>query len=95
MKIYLMLLTISLFISSSLGAKEGGYSLSTALVGMSMDYTEYDDAGAILDTEKSSFSGIIGGEFKLGYTRVLENNNWVQVGFNLSSMVGQTNYVGS
>jgi len=89
-----MVLILLVFLSTSLLAKESGFTLSTALIGMSMDYREYDDKGVILDSEMSSFTGIVGSEFILEYTDVY-NNNYLQYGIKISLLGGETDYVGS
>lgn len=89
------LLIVLFLVSISLSAKESGYSLSVALVGMSMDYREYDDAGVILDSEKSAFNELGGAEGKLVYTKVLANENYAQLGINVSYLRGTTEYIGS
>lgn len=76
-------------------AKESAYSLSGSLVGMSMDYREYDDDAKILDSEKSTLSEILGGEVKLVYTKVLESDNYAQLGIKFMYLSGETEYVGS
>jgi len=88
-------LVLSLLLSTAILAYENTYKLSVALVGMSMDYREYNDGGAILDSEKSSFSGIVGSEFIFDYTRVYENNNYAKVGIETLFLGGNTEYVGS
>jgi len=94
MKRYLLVLTL-LVMNVALYAKESGYSLNTALVGMSMDYREYDDNDKILDSEKSALYEMPGAEFKLVYTKVLESQNYAQLGVKFMLLNGETEYVGS
>jgi len=94
MKKYLLVLTL-LVMNVTLYARESGYSLSTALVGMSMDYREYDDNDKILDSEKSALFEMPGAEIKLVYTKVLESQNYAQLGANLMVLNGETEYVGA
>jgi len=90
-----VLLIVFFLVSISLSAKESGYSLSAALVGMSMDYREYDNSSIILDSEKSAFYEIIGSEFILDYTEVYNNNTYAQAGIEMLFLGGRTEYVGS
>jgi len=94
MKKYLVVLAL-LVINLTLYAKESGYSLSTALVGMSMDYREYDDNDKILDSEKSALYEMPGAEFKLLYTKVLKSQNYAQIGAKFMLLNGETEYVGA
>ena len=87
-------LIISLLVSSVLLAKESGFSLSTALVGMSMDYGEYNNNGVILDSEKSSFSGITGSELIVDYTKVHGNYNYSRFGIEMQILGETTEYIG-
>ncbi|SFV65114.1 hypothetical protein MNB_SM-4-657 [hydrothermal vent metagenome] len=91
----LLSLILVLIFSSTLFSRDGVFSLSTAFVGMGMDYREYDDNGAILDSEKSSLNWIIGSEFIFDYTVVYENNNYAQLGVEVLILRGNTEYVGS
>lgn len=90
---YILVLLI-LLVSSHVSAKESGYSLSLSGVGMSMDYSEYLDDGSLFNTEESSLNGIMGAELKLTYTGVLENGDYIQSGFNISGLGGETQYTG-
>ncbi|MDF1877961.1 hypothetical protein JHD47_09055 [Sulfurimonas sp. SAG-AH-194-L11] len=90
-----LLLVVLLLSTISLSAKESGYSLSVALVGMRMDYREYDDARVILNSEKSAFNEIIGSEFTLDYTEAYSDNTYAQAGIEMLFLGGRTKYVGS
>jgi len=94
MKKYLLVL-ILLVMNVTLYAKESGYSLSTALIGMSMDYREYDESDKILDSEKSSLSEMPGLELQLVYIKVLESQNYAKLGASLMVLNGETEYVGA
>ena len=94
MKKYLMVLAV-LFMTSVAYAKESGYSLSTALVGMSMDYVEYDDNDMFLDSEKSGFSGIKGVDLGIAYVGASKDNSYAEYGVSLTALSGETDYVGS
>lgn len=96
MKKYLVIL-LALLLSSTVYAKESGYSVSTALVGMSMDYREYDDNDKILDSEKSTANSgaLIGLDLGFAYTKVLDSGNYAMLGANMKVLSGETEYVGS
>jgi len=96
MKMKKNIVILLLFVMNvTLYAKESGYSLSAAFVGMSMDYREYDDNDKILDSEKSALFEMPGAEAKLVYTKVLESQNYAQLGANLMILNGETEYVGA
>jgi len=82
------LLLLSLIIGS-LYAQKVEYQLS--LVGMSMDYREYDRAGVILDSEASEFSDISGAE--VSYRFYLNDENCFEAAF--LGISGETKYVGA
>lgn len=84
-----------LLVSTLVSAQESGFTLSTALVGMSMDYREYDDGNTILDSEKSNFNEIGGGDFSFSYIKVLESKNYAQIGASMRILSGETEYVGA
>jgi len=93
--IYFISLIMSLFVMN-LNARESGYSISAAFVGMSMDYREYDDNGNILDSEISVDGALIkGGEISLAYTKVLEDNDYALIALNINYLYGATEYKGS
>ncbi|MEA2072670.1 MAG: hypothetical protein U9O86_03720 [Campylobacterota bacterium] len=81
--------------SSNLLAQKSGFSLSTALVGMSMDYREYDDNDKILDSEMSDFNEMVGGDFSFIYAKNLESKNRAEFGVNMTILSGETEYVGA
>ena len=62
-----------------------------SLVGMNMDYREYDSSGDILDSEKSNYSDIAGAE--INYRYFLNSNSNINV--NILAIAGESNYVGS
>lgn len=93
MKFFLVF--ILFFLSGVLSAKESGFSLSAALVGMSMDYREYDDSDYILDSEESNFGEMTGGDFTFVYTEALVSDNYMELSANLGLIAGETEYVGS
>ena len=96
MKKYLVILAL-LLISSIAYAKESAYSISTALIGMSMDYREYDDNDKILDSEKSTTNSgaLVGLDLGFAYTKVLKSGNYAELGGYMRVLSGETQYVGS
>jgi len=75
----------------SLAIAENKMEYEISFVGMSMDYSEYDDNGAILDSENSHISDIIGAEFKYRYFF----NNASSIDFEIITLSGYTDYIGS
>ena len=108
--IYFISLIMSLFVMN-LNARESGYSISAAFVGMNMDYREYGVTDAngygiyngpknlekILDSEKSNAATglMIGADIDLGYKKVLESGNYAEVKLSGIFTNGETEYVGS
>jgi len=84
-----------LFFSSLTFAENEKYRLSAALVGMNMDYREYDDAGTLLDSEKSSFSELSGVDFNFAVIMAHEKENFSEINVNFMILGGNTQYVGS
>lgn len=76
-------------------AKENGAAYSVAFVGMSMDYREYDNMGYILDSEKSNFNDLVGGELGLDYVFNANTLDYSQIGLHITGVGGTTNYTGS
>lgn len=70
-----------------------GDSYSLALVNMGMDYREYNDAGEILDSEKSN--SIIGVEFGYGFDLECSNDGCPDLEFKALILKGDTEYLGS
>jgi hypothetical protein len=91
----LKLIVLLLLIGINLQAEEEGATYSIALVGMSMDYREYDDNKQILDSEKSDFSGIIGFGLGMDYVFNATVENYSQFGLHLTTLAGNTQYVGA
>jgi len=79
----------------SLQANDGHYSLNTSLVGMSMDYREYDDNSVILDSEKSDFTQMIGVDLGFSYIEYLEDEDFSMADVSLFLASGETEYVGA
>lgn len=79
----------------SVNAKAGEFSISTSLVGMSMDYREYDRESAILDSEKSDLHEMYGSELRFAYNEKQTQKSFFELGVNLQTVGGNTEYVGS
>ena len=62
-----------------------------SLVGMDMDYREYDRNGVLLDSEKSNFTDIVGVEFQYRYFL----DEYSNIALNIMGLKGDTEYVGS
>jgi outer membrane protease len=89
------LLIVMLSITTGLYAQSSQFTTSVSLVGMSMDYKEYDDGGTLLDSEKSGFTDIAGVEMNIGYLFDKEASAYNQVGINFMVLHGTTDYKGS
>lgn len=85
----------SLMLSSTIYAKESSFIGSIAMVGMSMDYKEYDTSGALADSEESDILDIGGVEGNLGYVFDATKAAYNEVGVNLMIIGGETTYKGS
>jgi hypothetical protein len=68
---------------------------SFAFVGMAMDYREYNEAGDIVDSEKSNLSQILGFEMGLGFLLHETRESYSYINFNLLNVAGETDYKGS
>ena len=86
----LFFLFFILFVNS-LSAEEfhGEYKIS--LVGLQMDYREYDTNSVLLDSEKSSFNEMMGAEFEYRY--FLDES--INLELKVLMLSGTTNYMGS
>jgi hypothetical protein len=88
-KIFLKVFWIATCISSL----SAGATYSLAFVNMDMDYTEYDDHGEILDSERSS--SIYGFEMEYGFALACEDEDCSDLKFNALVLQGKTEYIGS
>lgn len=91
--IYIGLL-IGLTLSNAI-AKESNMTASASIVGMSMDYKEYDTSGTLLDSEESSYSDITGTDMSLGYIYDKDNSSFSHIKLNLLVLSGETEYTGA
>ena len=94
-KIILYMGLILSFTISNISAKESHMTASVAMVGMSMDYREYDKSGSILDSEESPYTDITGAEMSLGYVFDKDTSAYSHLKLNLLLLSGETKYVGS
>ena len=94
MKLLLVMLVVFL---SVVQAKENKFSLSTALVGMNMDYREYDDNNVIQDSEKSTLNTglMLGVDLNFAYKKLLDGRNYAKLSAGFRVISGETEYVGS
>ena len=94
-KIILYIGLLLSFTISNISAKESLMTASVAMVGMSMDYREYDKTGAILDSEESPYTDITGAEMSLGYVFNKDMSAYSHIKLNLMLLSGETKYIGS
>ena len=90
-KFFLLLLVIT----SSLWAQERVSSFYFSLVGMNMDYREYDMSGDILDSESSSYSDMIGYDLGYKYYLLFEGDDYSVIDVNVLYNSGSSRYVGA
>jgi hypothetical protein len=76
-------------------AKENNIKYSIALVGMSMDYKEYDSSHTLLDSENSSLGKIIGYDMSLGYLFNPTGTSIDEISLDVSQVSGKSDYVGA
>lgn len=95
MKKLLRSLVVLLLLSAIIEAKEVGFTLSTSLVGMSMDYREYDQSETLLDSEKSTFFELVGSQVAATYG--IEESPYILSEFSAQALLlsGKTEYVGA
>ncbi len=84
-----------LLVSLSIEAKENKFTTSVSLLGMSMDYREYDRSGKILDSEMSSFTEMLGVDIGMSFLMYQTSDASTKLQTNLITLSGNTDYVGS
>jgi len=89
--IFLLLILIT---TNSFG-EDSKFISAVSFVGMSMDYTEYDRDGSILDTEESSYLDLAGVEISFGYNTFESDSSSSEITFNFMILGGMTKYIGS
>jgi hypothetical protein len=94
LKLFIFIFVLFFTATDSL-AKEYDFRSSIALVGMSMDYREYNDNGVILDSEKSSFNDVTGFETAMEFYFLKGESFYSQVDVDLLLVNGETEYVGA
>ena len=92
MKLLLVLFVVFLCVVQ---AKENDLYFNAGLIGMSMDYREYDDNSQILDSEKSDISQIMGIELGVSYVLNAVDEDYSQFNFTYTRVTGTTDYVGA
>lgn len=83
------------FSVSNAFAKESHMTASAAMVGMSMDYKEYDKSGKLLDSEESPYNDLTGVDMSIGYIFDKDSLGYSHIKANLLLLTGETKYVGS
>ena len=92
MKLLLVMFVVFL---SVVQAKGNDLYFNAGLIGMSMDYREYNDNSQILDSEKSDFSQMMGIELGLSYVLNAADTDFSQFDVAFERIVGKTDYVGA
>lgn len=84
-----------LFLTAQAYAYEPKTKTSLSLIGMNMDYREYDASDSIKNSEKSAFSELIG--FEVGYDFYFSRdaNSYSEFDTNFMFISGETEYIGS
>lgn len=95
MKMIVKFIAVLSILATTIYAKNSGLVGSVALVGMAMDYKEYDTSGTLVDSEKSEITDIGGVEGSLGYVFDATRISYNEVGINLMIIGGETTYKGS
>ena len=89
------LLYLVLLFTSSIFAKEYKPVVYLSLVGMNMDYREYNKAEELVDSEKSSYSDMAGVEMKLAYKFNENLKSYSEIYYNFMILGGKSRYKGS
>ena len=92
MKLLLVLFVVFLCVVQ---AKENDLYFNAGLIGMSMDYREYDDNEQILDSEKSDISQMMGVEFGVSYVLNAADGDYSELNAAFERITGKTDYVGA
>jgi hypothetical protein len=91
----LKFIVLLLLIGINLQAEQEGTTYSVAYVYMHMDYREYDENNAILDSEKSYFADLSGAKFGLDYRLPATDGTFSQLTLSLNVLTGTTAYTGA
>ena len=89
------LLLGSLLASGLLFGQDGDFNIGVSLVGMSMDYREYDGGSNILDSEKSNSNLLVGSEIAASYALTRDADSLSKITLNFMALGGNTQYKGS
>lgn len=89
------LLALMFVFLSVVTAKANDLYFNAALLGMSMDYREYDDNEQILDSEKSDISQMMGVEFGVSYVLNAVDGDFSELNAVFERITGKTDYVGA
>lgn len=88
-------ISLLLTLSATLSAQEVKSAYSIAILGMNMDYREYDNAGNILDSEKSKLYDTFGFEFGYSFFLLKKEDSYSKLDMSVMYINGSTDYVGS
>ncbi len=86
---------VLLVLGANLFAGDNKVTYSMSLVGMSMDYKEYDRSGTLINSEASQFTDI--GGFEIGYDFLLSKDmqRYAKLETSVLYLTGDTSYTGS
>ena len=76
-------------------AQQNRFNYSLSLVEMNMDYKEYDDNEALLDSENSDLGDLIGYEMNLAYLFNINDAGSDEVAIRVMNLYGKSTYRGS
>ncbi len=94
-KTFLHVGAVAALLTCNAFANENRVSYSLSLVGMNMDYREYDTNGILADTETANVNDIIGYEMSLYYALSKHTDNDDEIGINIMQLDGRSVYIGS
>ena len=90
-----LLLVLFVVLLSVVQAKENDLYFQAGLIGMNMDYREYDDNSQILDSEKSDISQMMGIELGVSYVLNAADDDFSEFDALFERIVGESDYVGA
>ena len=93
-KTFLHVSLLGVLLTCNAFSGENNVKYSLALVGMSMDYKEYDKSNTLADSENSSLGKITGYDMSLGYLFNRTDSSVDEAAFNVSMLNGKSDYVG-
>ena len=90
-----LLFVLSVVFLSIVAAKENDLYFQAGLIGMNMDYREYDDNSQILDSEKSDISQMMGIELGVSYVLYAADDDFSEFKALFERIAGKSDYVGA